>query len=119
VSGMKRRFSTRQVGRGKPGPGAVYEVVVRGFDPRGYLVRESTVISSTTGSDGPATRAEAQRHAGWLNYADECFYAGRPVPPIYEWPITGTEVDAPEAERRLAVAMVAGHEAADGVAGDA
>jgi hypothetical protein len=121
VSGMKRRFSIRQVGRGRSGPGAVYEVVVRGFDERGYLYRESTVVSRSTGNDGTATRAEAQRHADWLNYAEECFYAGQPAPAIYEWPITDTEVDysefdASEAERRLALALVAGHGAADGVA---
>jgi hypothetical protein len=111
---VKCRFGIRQVGRGRPGPGAVFEVVVRGFDERGYLYRESTVVSRVAGSDGTATRAEAQRHALWLNYAEECFYAGRPAPPIHEWPITDTEVDysefdASEAERRLAVAMVAGH----------
>jgi hypothetical protein len=110
VSGMKRRFSTRQVGRGKP----VYEVVVRGFDPRGYLVRESTVISSTTGSDGPATRAEAQRHADWLNYAEECFYAGLPVPPHVASTTKVVEGNYSEAKLNLAVAMVlAKHEAAD------
>jgi hypothetical protein len=116
---VKRRFGTRQVSRGRPGPGAVFEVLVRLSDPVTGRLTDELSLTSMTGSDGPATRAEAQRHAGWLNYADECFYAGRPAPPIYEWPITGTEVDAPEAERRLAVAMVAGHEAADGVAGDA
>jgi hypothetical protein len=122
VSGTKRRFSIRQVGRGRPGPGTVFEVTVRPVDTATARMLDPVVLSAIIGSDGPATRAEAQRHALWLNYAEECFYAGRPAPAIYEWPVTDTEVDysefdASEAERRLAAAMAAGHEAADGVAG--
>lgn len=122
MSTRKRRFSIRQVGRGKPGPGAVYEVVVRPVDPTTAKMLDPVVLSAIVGNDGPATRAEAQRHALWLNYAEECFYAGRPAPAIYEWPVTDTEVDysefdTSEAERRLAAAMAADHEAADGVAG--
>jgi hypothetical protein len=103
---VKRRFGIRQVGRGKPGPGTVYEITVRLSDPVTGRLTDELSLTSMTGSNGPATRAEAQRHALWLNYAEECFFAGQPAP-------THLRV----AERRLAVAMVAGHEAADGVAG--
>jgi hypothetical protein len=103
---VKRRFSVRRISpkHGRPGPGSDTEVDVRGFDPRGYLVRESTAVSRMTGSDGPATRAEAQRYADWLNYAEECFYAGLPVSPHVGEPTQVVEVDLPEVERRLAAA---------------
>jgi hypothetical protein len=107
---VKTRFSVRRVNskHGRPGPGTEYEVVVRGFDERGYLYRESTVVSRLTGSDGTATRVEAQRHADWLNYAEECFYAGLPVPPHEASPTRVVEGDFAEIERRIAATMASG-----------
>jgi hypothetical protein len=100
---MKRRFGIRQVGRGRPGPGTVYEVLVRLSDPVTGRLTDELSLTSMTDSDGPATRAEAQRHADWLNYAEECFYAGLPAPDL---PISSDEVlevDLREFERRAAV----------------
>jgi hypothetical protein len=103
VSGIKRRFSIRQVDRGQSGPGAVFEVLARPIDPTTAKMLDPVVLSAVTGSDGPATRAEAKRHADWLNYAEECFYAGQPAP---DPPISSDEVlevDLREFERRAAV----------------
>jgi hypothetical protein len=100
---VKRRFGIRQVGRGRPGPGTVYEVLVRLADPSPGRLTDELSLTSMTGRDGPATRVEAQRHADWLNYAEECFYAGLPVPDPPISPDEVLEVDLREFERREVV----------------
>jgi hypothetical protein len=105
---VKRRFSIWQVGRGRPGPGTAYEVLVRLTDPSPGRLTDELSLGSVTGSDGPATRAEAQRHVDWLNYAEECFYAGLPVPLHVAGPTVVVEGDLSEIERRIAATMASG-----------